>query len=299
MLKVAFGTVGVLAMAVLAGCAGTPAGSGVEAVAPSAPAVQYTFQDPDDVPQERWSEAMRIARAMGIEGGLKDVVAPEGVSVTPQGEAVMASQGVDPLVGGVLGAASPTTHVSSGASLALGAAFFVLGNAKQTAPYMHDIVAFWVPVSMASSAEEASAVAEETWFNARVSAFATKRYSKPRAMKYPAGHRHYRGETMAEILSNSQYGATPYSGAPQTVELGSMSGEYYGPIFIMDAGLQNGHDRRDSSLKHLEYYEVLAENMPSWSAMYFPAKRNRKMEVIAPPVVIHDGNVMGFTIPAE
>ena len=299
MLKVAFGTVGVLAMAVLVGCAGTPTASTVEAVAP---AVQYTFQDPDDVPQERWSEAMKIARAMGILGGIQDVVAPEGVTVTPQGKTVVASLGVDPLVGGVLGAASPTTHVSSGASLALGAAFFVLGNAKATAPYMYDNVAFWVPESMANNAEEASIVAERTWREAREKAFSTKRYNEPRSAKFPIGHKDFLGSSVSEIVKNTRYGSVPFSGQANDVSVGAMDGRYYGPIYIQQAGAHNGHDKRDSGLDYLEYYEHIAKYLPEWSAIYFPPKyayENRQRVLKVAPTVIHNGEVLHFIVPTQ
>lgn len=295
MLKVAFGTAGVLAIAMLAGCAGTQNGSALEM---PAPIMQYTFQDPNEVPQEKWSKAMVIARAMGIDGGLMDVIAPEGAVVTPQGKVVLANQGVDPLVGGALGAVSPTTHISGGASVALGAAFFILGG-QATAPYMFDNMAFWVPEEMAANAEEARAVAENTWREARVNAFSTKRYNVPRTTMYPIGHKHHYGKTPVEMLANVRYGALPFSGAPRQVEVGAMSGSYYGPIFIMDVHLQSFHDKRDSGLEHMEYYELLAQFIPSWSAMYFPPERNRRREVVAPAVVIHNGEVLQFIVQAE
>lgn len=303
MLKVAFGTVGVLAMAVLVGCAGTPTASTVEAVAP---AVQYTFQDPDDVPQEKWSQAMRIARAMDIEGGLKDVVAPEGVSVTPQGEAVMASQGADPLVGGVLGAASPTTHVSSGTSLALGAAFFLLGSGGHSPTSAFDQVAFWVPTDIASSAEEASEVAAAAWRDARVNAFATKKFSQPMTSQHPKNHNLYYGSFKDDPVGYAKNDLLDmpisYSGSPKEVHVGAISGAHYGPIYIVNAGFHTRVDKKDSGLDYNDYYHELAKFMPEWSAVYFAPKyayENRQRVLKVAPTVIHNGEVLHFIVPTQ
>lgn len=297
---------GLIALSLLSGCASQGTKSTAETAAiPVDRATQYTYQDPESVPQEKWSQAMVIAREMGIYG-IQDVVAPDGIPVTPQGQ-VIASQGVDPLIGGALGAASPTTHISGGASLALGAAFFVLGGGGGAVPHSSDQVAFWVPEDMAATAEEANKVAVQAWDEAREKAFKAKRFKSPGTMKHPQHHTDRHGDINEKFWSTAKNELLRIhlefsEDSKNEISIDGMSGRYYGPIFIENAHWATRHDKTSSGLSFMDYYTEIAKYMPSWSAIYFSQKHeyvDRQRVAVAPATVVRNGEVMHFVVPAD
>lgn len=282
MLKVAFGTVGVLAMAVLAGCAGGPSGASV------APEVQYTYQDPETVPREQWSQAMVIAReGLGLHG-LVDAVAPDGVTVSPRGQANF--NGADNLATGVLGAASPSTHISGGASLALGAGLFLLGGGTSP-PTAFSQIAFWVPADMVSNAEEASLVAAKTYQEMRHKAFNPPSNNDLRATaKYPRGHRN----AYATPMDNFHKRPVPFDGEAEYAQFGEISGEFFGPIYITFFQQDVFVDGRRNKLERSEVMERLADVMPEWSAAYLSGGLQND-----PLAVIHGKKINYFVVGKE
>lgn len=280
MLKVAFGTVGVLAIAMLTGCAGAPSG------ASAAPEVQYTYQDPDTVEREQWSQAMVIAReGLGLYG-LMDVVAPEGVSVSPNGQASF--NGVDSLATGALGAASSTTHMSSGASLALGAGLFLLGGgASPTTAFSQ--LAFWVPADMASNAEEASLIAAQTYQEMR-----NKAFNPPRNNDLRATGKYLRGDSRAFANPKDRIQRRPvkFDGEAKKVEFGNLSEMFYGPIYIPLFGQDLYTDQRNNKIDWDELMGRMLSHMPTWSAAYINASYYD-----VPATILHDQEIHRFVVP--
>lgn len=278
MLKVAFGGIGVVALALLAGCAGTQSGSS------AAPEVQYTYQDPETVPREQWSQAMVIAReGLGLYG-LKDVVAPQGFSVTAQGQANF--NGADGLATGALGAASPSTHLSSGASLALGAGLFLLGGGASPPP-MFSQLAFWVPADMASDAEEASRIAAQTYHEMRTKAFNPPRNNDLRETSmYPKAHR----DAFLTVQDQLKRRQAPFVGEAEHEELMGASGKHYGPIFIPLFDQDVYTDFRRSKVGADEFMSRIMAHMPSWSVAYLHIPNDM------PPTILYNQNIHQFIV---
>lgn len=138
--------IGLLAatVALLVGCSGTQGNRTVQ------------LPDPDDVPREKWSDAMHVLTAMGISGqrdvpielaGAVNDVSSSGGSVGGLGDAGLSA----------VSFASPPTVLSGGAAAGIGLGLMLLGGSSDPARVTQ--VVAWVPSDQASSPGEASNLA--------------------------------------------------------------------------------------------------------------------------------------------
>ena len=151
--------IGLLAatVALLVGCSGTQGNRTVQ------------LPDPNDVPREKWSDAMHVLTAMGISGqrdvpielaGAVDRASPASGSGTVLGDAGLSA----------VSFASPSTGLSGGAAAGISLGLMLLGGSSD--PVRATQVVAWVPADQASSAEAASALALRKVEDARKRVFA-------------------------------------------------------------------------------------------------------------------------------
>lgn len=273
----------VATMAVLSGCASQVTQK------QAAPAVEYTFNSPEDTPREQWSTALLVAHELMGISGLKDVVAPEPVVGRSSGTQTW--NGTDSLATGVLGAVSPTTHVSAGSSLALGAGLSMLSGGS-VGPRGISQVAFWVPAELAGNAEEASQVAARTWTEARQRI--TGRHERLESVKtgaYPSNHPKNYATPKDTFMNNP----TPFEGVAKKVAVAGLNGEFYGPIFIDRVSINVANDSMYAKLTRPELLARYAEELPEWTAIYFHASAYK--EHAMPMTVVFKNQTHYFVAP--
>lgn len=255
----------------------------------AAPAVEYTFNSPEDTPREQWSTALLVAHELMGIWGLKDVVAPE--PVVDRSSGTQAWNGTDSLATGVLGAVSPTTQVSAGSSLALGAGLFMLSGGS-VGPRGISQVAFWVPAELAGNAEEASQVAAKTWTEVRQRITGrNERLESVKTAAYPTNH----PQNYATPKDNFMTNPTPFEGVAKKVAVAGLEGEFYGPIFINLASQNMGNDARHAKLALPELLVRYAEELPEWAALYHIAVAHKKHAM--PMTVVFKNQTHYFVAP--
>lgn len=282
----------VAALAVLSGCAGKT----TQKQAAAAPEVEYTFNSPADTPREQWSTALLVTHELMGIAGLKDVVAPEpaaDVAVTRNWN------GVDSLATGALGVVSPTTHVSAGGGLAIGAGLFLLSGSNP-GPMRALQVAFWVPAELAANADEANQVAAQTWADAKTQVTGrNQRVDYVTTAAYPINH----GKKHDSLKNIALRRPIPFEGAAKRMKVDGLAGEFYGPIFIdRNLGLLPRLSYRENSdglliiRKRADRLQEFADVLPAWASIYVPPLIAARMT--SPATVVFNNQLHYFVAPA-
>jgi len=260
------------AIALLVGCSSSP----------KAPTVQ--LPDPQNVPKEKWSDAMHVLTAMNISGQRdvpREFVVSGPTTATPStGGSSVADAAV--AAGGY---ASPPPGVSSNAALGLGVGLFLLGGSSDPARTYQ--TAAWVPSTLAKSPEEASALVLKLIEEARVKAFPHNR-SKLKSLvgKYPSGHGKAYDSPAAFVKETPVQFADRATPPPSFIN----AAEAYGPIFILNE--QYTVDGIKNDITTLEAMTKISEILPEWFYMYHPGQKLRKNSV--PARIINKGQAMYF-----
>ncbi|EPG2634336.1 hypothetical protein L4P19_004620 [Pseudomonas aeruginosa] len=260
------------AIALLVGCSS----------APKAPTVE--LPDPKDVPKEKWSDAMHVLKAMGMSGQ-RDVPREMAESFVNSGlgPSTGAASADVALAGASL--AAPPTGFSGGAAAGVSLGLMLLGGSSD--PARTTQVVAWVPTDMASSPEEASALALQKVEEARKKVF-VKGMSKlsMHVGKYPDGHsRAYASlaDSYAERPIPFTDNATP---APKFIE----ASEAYGPIFIRDN--QFVLDASKNGMTVSQAMLLASRQLPEWIYIYHPGQKLRKNSI--PAAIFNQGEAKYF-----
>lgn len=261
------------------------------------PEASYLYNSPEDTPREQWSTALTVVHElMGIRG-LKDVVSTEPFGETTSH--VPNWNGADGLAVSALGAVSPTTHISAGGGLAIGAGLFLLGGSNP-GPLRLPQAAFWVPVDMAANATEAAQVAAQAWAEAKTKVTGRhQRVDYVITAAYPSGH----GEKYGSLRRIATQQPVPFEGEPQRIDYGGLNGEFYGPIFI-DGQIPvypsaTHRERYDGPLllqRRAERLKAIADALPSWAAVYAPPSIAARLR--SPAAVVFNNEVHYFVAPS-
>lgn len=259
-------------IALLVGCSSTPKTATVQ------------LPDPQNVPKEKWSDAMHVLTAMNISGQ-RDVpleLATSGPTTATSGTGGSSVGDVAIAAGGY---ASPPSGVSSNAALGLGVGLFLLGGSSDPARGYQ--TAAWVPSTLAKSPEEASALVLKLFDEARLKAFPNQRSTlTPKVGKYPPG------SWKAYVDPVAIWKETPvqFDGVASVPPTFIASSEAYGPIFIHHG--QYTIDGNKNDISTLDAMIEVSEKLPEWFYMYHPGERLRKNSV--PARIINKGQSMYF-----
>lgn len=264
------------ALSALAGCASTPKTAEVQ------------LPDPKNVPHEKWSDAMVVLTAMGIEGqrDIPKELAGQVPSTVVHGSG--AGGGVGDLAIGGAGFASPPTGFSNAGALGMGVGMFLLGGGGAQ-PVGIEQIAAWVPADLAASPQEAVQLVRAEWEKAR-KVFEKQGISKVKTAtaKYPDGthfKKAYASMGDSYLRMPLQYDL-PSSQAPKFIN----SSSAYGPIFIL--GDQLPVDSRKNNMEEQEYMAYIAKQLPDWFYLYYPGLKERKR--IIPAAIYNKGKTMFF-----
>lgn len=266
-----------LATALLVGCASKE---------PQGP--QIALQDPEQIPREKWSDAMKILRDdLGIKGQ-KDVpaeIARQYGVIAEVGEPARGNQrGFDNLVTGGSGYNSPPTGFSSGAALGMGVFLFLTPTGEITQPWQVHQAAAWVPAEKANSMEDAIQFVMKTWDESRGSAF-----SKVATIKlYPSIVADFaRGQfaTPKDMLLKTPI---PPSGIPVDGPSFAPKGKYYGPIFLSGFQSQLTVDASKSGTDKNNALRLLSYKLPGWFVIYNSGqpKFGKKVKPFPPSILV-------------
>ncbi|MEX5341045.1 hypothetical protein [Pseudomonas sp. I2] len=260
------------AVAFLVGCSATQSPKTVQ------------LPEPNDVPKEKWSDAMHVLTAMGISGqrdvpiemvGGVDRVSPTNSSVAGLGDAGLSA----------IAYVSPPPGMSGGAAAGVGLGLMLLGGSSD--PARATQVVAWVPSNQAGSPEEASALALQKVEEVRREIFPGG-LSKVgmQTGRYPDGHsRSY--ATPADIFAERPI---PFADIPAASPSFLASPRSYGPIFIrhnqftLDA-YKNDITTSEAMLKASKY-------LPEWIYIYHPGQRLRKDSI--PAAIFNQGRALYF-----
>lgn len=261
------------AIALLVGCSSSPKATSVQ------------LPDPQNVPKEKWSDAMHVLAAMNISGQ-RDVpleLATSGPRTATPGTAGSSVGDVAIAAGGY---ASPPSGVSSNAALGLGIGLFLLGGSSDPARTYQ--TAAWVPSTLASSPEEASALVLKMVEEARVKAFPSERSKlSPRVGQYPSNHGKAYGSPAALLKETP----TPFTEAaipaPNFI---TAANQVYGPIFVLNG--QYTIDGMKNDVTTVEAMTQMSKFLPDWFYMYHPGQKLRKNSV--PARIINKGQSLYF-----
>ncbi|NWC10599.1 hypothetical protein HX776_17490 [Pseudomonas agarici] len=259
-------------VALLVGCSGTRGARTVQ------------LPEPEDVPREKWSDAMHVLTAMGISGQrdipIELVEAVHGASPAAGSGEVLGDAGL-----GAGSFASPPTGLSGGAAAGIGLGLMLLGGASD--PARATQVVAWVPADQVGSSDAASALALRKVEDARKKVFANG-LSKlsMQTGKYPDGH----ARSYASLADSYAERPIPYidefSKSPSFLR-SSLS---YGPIFIRDN--QFTLDAYKNDMTTSEAMQLVSQHLPEWIYIYHPGQRLRKNSI--PAAIFNQGRALYF-----
>lgn len=225
---------------------------------------QVTLADPATVPKEKWSDALKMFNnQMGIYG-MQDSTADSshGAAAGLVNDAQRKGYGAE------MGALAQ--------SVAAGALFFVLDSGPANRMISRPQIAFWVPRSEASSPEAASAIVAERWTAIRKQVLAGRRKVSRDQISvsgYPLSHPKAFGSVIEELKNRRP----PFAENVKRQTVGSVEGEYYGPIFVHPGStllLDHGATDAGSLVTLLKRY---AAYMPPESMLYYPGESAPKI----------------------
>ena len=288
--------IGLLALAIAAtGCASKASDSQRSEAAESEPVAQ--FQEPSQVPREKWSDAMIILHDdMGIVGQ-RDIPLEQ-----VNNQAFIAAQrnaringGVIPAGGATLAAtgyAAPPTGFSAGGAAGMSLALGFLTTPPASGPAQRGQIAAWVPATSAASMEEAIEIATRAYKKARITAFAKVGDLDLPASRYPLGSSPSKMyPRFVDVVSNNP--VRP-AGGPVDAPSFLPEGKYYGPIFFARHDVQMRVDETRNGLDEPATAAALSSALPEWFAVYTagrPMVRGSKGE---PPAIYNRGEAYYF-----
>lgn len=255
----------------------------------SAPrAAEVQLPDPKTVPREKWSDAMIVLNAMGIEGQ-RDI--PKEMAGSVPGTIVrgsFVSGGVADIASAGISYSNPPAGFSGGGVLAMGAGLFLLGGGGSPAAGLTQVAA-WVPAELASSPQEANKVVAAEWDKAR-KAVGRNGLSKVSTVtaKYHRGYdprKMYPSITDKILKKPAQYDA-PAHKAPSFIAANNV----YGPIFLMTD--QIDVDAARNNIELTKYIEQLSQALPEWFFFYYPGLKERNR--FFPAAVYNKEKIMHF-----
>lgn len=259
------------AIALLVGCSSPQKSTSVQ------------LPDPQTVPKEKWSDAMRVLTAMKI-CGQRDV--PRDWA-EPFAGASPGTTGTAAADAGVAGTslAAPPSGFSGGAAASVSLGLMILGGSSDPAHAIQ--VVAWVPADAASSPEEASALALAKVEEARKKVFMKGMSKLPMHVgKYPDGH------SRAYASLADSYAERPISftdnAAPASEFLRSAAA--YGPIFIRDN--QFVLDASKNGMTVSEAMLLASRNLPDWIYIYYPGQKLRNKSI--PAAIFNQGEAKYF-----
>lgn len=234
------------ASAALTGCAGQQSGLTVA-----------DLQDPKTTPEDKWSDAMHVAQAMNLPN-VYDI--PLSLQQKLQGGEVAAGRGTQSVTSG--SAITAATGVASGAPMAgvgVGVAAISLLTSGLGDLERRLQVAAWVPMSEASSLEEAKQVVKNVWDGARGQVFPVVITTSAYPDLAQAGA--VIPKSKIDWVTEKRTNVLPPRFSTQTPS--------YGPIYVrvMDELTNNIYkNKMDPS----EAYAALSSALPDWFYIYNP-----------------------------
>ncbi|MCV2496160.1 hypothetical protein [Pseudomonas paraeruginosa] len=236
--------------------------------------------EPEDVPKEKWSDAMHVLTAMGISGQrdvpIEMVGGVDGVSPTNSSVAGLGDAGLS-----AIGSVSPPSGMSGGAAAGVGLGLMLLGGSSD--PARATQVVAWVPSNQAGSPEEASALALQKVEEVRREIFSGG-LSKlgMQTGRYPDGHsRSYATPADRPI---------PFADIPAASPSFLASPSSYGPIFIRHN--QFTLDAYKSDMTTSEAMLQASKYLPEWIYIYHPGQQLRKDSI--PAAIFNQGRALYF-----
>lgn len=240
--------------------------------------------DPQTVPKEKWSDAMRVLTAMKISGQ-RDVPRDRAESFAGASPGTTGAAAADAGVAGV-SLAAPPSGFSGGAAASVSLGLMILGGSSDPAHAIQ--VVAWVPAEAASTPEEASALALAKVEEARNKVFKKGMSKLPMHVgKYPDGHsRAYASlaDSYAERPILFTDNAAP---APEFLK----SAAAYGPIFIRDN--QFVLDASKNGMTVSEAMLLASRTLPDWIYIYHPGQKLRNNSI---PAAIYNQGVAKYFI---
>lgn len=266
--------IGLLAatIALLAGCSSSPKATTVQ------------LPDPQNVPKDKWSDAMHVLTAMKISGQ-RDVpreLAESFVNSTPGNTS--GGAGADAAIAGV-SLSAPPSGFSGGAAASVSLGLMMLGGSSDPA-HATQVVA-WVPADQASSPEEASAIALKKVEEARQKVFVKGLSKLPMHVgKYPDGH----SRAYASLADSYAERPIPFTDSPAPAPSFLRSSPAYGPIFIRDN--QFILDASKNNMTAPEAMLIASRHLPDWIYIYHPGQKLRKGSI--PAAIFNQGEANYF-----
>lgn len=260
------------AIALLVGCSSSPKTAPVQ------------LPDPQQVPKEQWSDAMHVLTAMRISGQ-RDVpraLADSYRNSAPGSSADMA--GADAAIAGV-SLAAPPGGLNGGAAASVNLGLMMLGGSSDPA-HATQVVA-WVPSDLASSPEEASALALAKVQEARKKVFVKGMSKLPMHVgKFPDGH----SRAYASLSDSYAERPIPFTDSAAPAPVFVKSATTYGPIFIRDNQFILDASKNDMGAS--EAMQLASRYLPEWIYIYHPGQKLRKSSV--PAAIFNQGEAKYF-----
>lgn len=260
------------AIALLAGCSSSPKATSVQ------------LPDPQNVPKEKWSDAMHVLTAMKISGQ-RDI--PHELAKSFAGSTPNLTAGTAAADAAIAGASlkAPPSGLSGGAAASVSLGLMLLSGSSDPA-HTTQVVA-WVPADQASSPEEASALALKKVEEARKKVFVKGMSKLPMHVgKYPDSH----SRAYASLADSYAERPIPFTenatAAPNFVN----SATAYGPIFIRDN--QFSLDASKNGMTESEAMLLASRYLPDWVYMYHPGQKLRKNSI--PAAIFNQGEAKYF-----
>jgi len=260
------------AIAFLVGCSSSP----------KAPSVQ--LPDPQNVPKEKWSDAMHVLTAMKISGQ-RDI--PRELAESFADSAPSLSAGAAAADAAIAGASlkAPPSGLSGGAAASISLGLMLLSGSSDPA-HATQVVA-WVPAEEASSPEEASALALKKLEEARKKVFVKGMSKLPMHVgKYPDGH----SRAYASLADSYAERPIPFTESATAAPSFLNSATSYGPIFIRDN--QFVLDASKNGMTASQAMLLTSGHLPDWIYIYHPGQKLRKNSI--PAAIFNHGKAMYF-----
>lgn len=248
--------------AALSGCAGNQSGLTIS-----------DLQDPKTTPQAKWSDAMHVVQAMHLPN-IYDI--PKDLSQRLAGGTPVTTGTTQSVTTGSVVTAS--TGVASGAPMSgvgVGVAAVSLLTSGLGNLEKHVQVAAWVPMTQASSLDEAAKVAEAAWAKARKETFPIVVSTSAYADFAQAGA--FIPDNKKDWVREQRTNVMPPHLSPQVPS--------YGPVYIrvMDEITNNVYKNK---LSAPQAFTTLSGNLPEWFYIYSPGAPYGK-NMRAPSVFNH------------
>lgn len=260
-------------IALLAGCSSSPKATSVQ------------LPDPQNVPKEKWSDAMHVFTAMNFTGQ-RDIPRElaESVTGTAPTHTVGGTGAADAAITSV-SLSSPPSGLSGGAAAGVSLGLMLLGGGSHPA-HTSQVVA-WVPTNIASTPDEAAAIALQKVEEARIKVFVKGISKLPMHVgKYPDGH----SGAYASLADSYAERPIPFTSIATPSPTFIKSENSYGPIFIRDN--QFVLDASKNSITESEAMLLVSEQLPEWIYIYNPGQRLRKNSI--PAAIYSHGKAMYF-----